>query len=89
VHAGGSSLTVVPRLLLSLTERTARPPLGAVWADTRLLLPVRTTYRDVLTGAIRESASATKGGCLAVAAVFDTLPVALLESTTPPVSSAT
>jgi hypothetical protein len=43
----------------------------------------------VFTGAIRESAPATKGARLAVAALFDALPVALLESTTGPVSSAT
>jgi maltooligosyltrehalose synthase len=60
-----------------------------VWADTRIVLPSRTTYRDVLTGAIRESAPATKGARLAVSALFDTVPVALLESTTVPVSSAT
>ena len=89
VHAGGSVVTVVPRLLLDLTTRTARPPLGAVWADTRVVLPSRTTYRDVLTGAIRESTPATKGARLAVATLFDTVPVALLESTTVPVSSAT
>ncbi|HEX3631105.1 MAG TPA: malto-oligosyltrehalose synthase [Casimicrobiaceae bacterium] len=84
VHEGGSTLTVVPRLLLDLTARTARPPLGAIWADTRIVLPSRTTYRDVLTGAIRQSSPAAKGARLAVAALFETLPVALLESTPAP-----
>jgi (1->4)-alpha-D-glucan 1-alpha-D-glucosylmutase len=88
VHDGGSALTVVPRLLLDLTARTARPPLGAVWADTRIVLPSRTTYRDVLTGASRVSSPATKGARLTVAALFDTLPVALLESTSVPISLA-
>jgi maltooligosyltrehalose synthase len=88
VHAGGSALTVVPRLLLDLTARAARPPLGAIWGDTRIVLPARTTYRDVLTGAIRESAPATKGARLAVASLFDTVPVALLESTTAPPATA-
>jgi len=88
VHAGGSALTVVPRLLLDLTARAARPPLGGIWGDTRIVLPARTTYRDVLTGAIRESAPATKGARLAVASLFDTVPVALLESTTAPPATA-
>ena len=80
VHDGGSALTVVPRLLLNVTARTTRLPLGAVWADTRIVLPSPMTYRDVLTGAIRESTPASKGARLAVATLFDTLPVALLES---------
>ena len=88
VHAGGSALTVVPRLLLDLTARAARPPLGGIWGDTRIVLPARTTYRDILTGAIRESAPATKGARLAVASLFDTVPVALLESTTAPPATA-
>jgi (1->4)-alpha-D-glucan 1-alpha-D-glucosylmutase len=87
MHDGGSALTVVPRLLLDLTARTVRPPLGASWADTRVVLPSRTTYRDVLTGAIRESSPATKGSRLAIAELFDTLPVALLESSPAPVSA--
>jgi maltooligosyltrehalose synthase len=81
-------LTVVPRLLLDLTARAARPPLGGIWGDTRIVLPARTTYRDILTGAIRESAPATKGARLAVASLFDTVPVALLESTTAPPATA-
>jgi len=77
----GAVLTVVPRLLVDLTARATRPPLGAaVWADTRVMLPSSsaTAYRDVLTGASR--GADTKPPQLAVADLFDTLPVALLES---------
>jgi (1->4)-alpha-D-glucan 1-alpha-D-glucosylmutase len=87
VHDRVSTLTVVPRLLLDLTARGTRAPLGAVWADTRLVLPSPITYRDVLTGAIRESTPASKGTRLAVADLFDALPVAVLESVTGLVSA--
>jgi (1->4)-alpha-D-glucan 1-alpha-D-glucosylmutase len=87
MHEGISALTVVPRLLLDLTARATRLPLGAVWADTRIVLPLPMTYRDVLTGAIRETTPASKGSRLAVAGLFDTLPVALLESMPMPVSA--
>ncbi len=75
-------LVVVPRLLVDLTSRATRLPLGhAVWADTRVMLPSlpATTYRDVFTGAGRDAPSA-KDSALAVADLFDTLPVAVLES---------
>ena len=62
---------------------SGRSSLGAVWADTRVVLPSPMTYRDVLTGATRESTPASKGARLAVADLFDTLPVAVLESTLP------
>jgi (1->4)-alpha-D-glucan 1-alpha-D-glucosylmutase len=87
LHEGGSAVTVVPRLLLDLTSRAARPPLGEVWADTRIVLPSPTTYRDVLTGVIRESRPASKGARLAVADLFATLPVAVLESVPVPISA--
>jgi (1->4)-alpha-D-glucan 1-alpha-D-glucosylmutase len=86
VHNDGTALAVVPRLLLDLTARTTRPPLGAIWADTRVMLPSPATYHDVLTGASRDSAAATKGAQLAVAELFDILPVALLESSAVPAS---
>ena len=87
MHDGGSVLTVVPRLLLDLTTRATRLPLGAVWADTRLVLPSPMSYRDVLTGSIRQSTPASKGARLAVADLFDTLPVAVLESIPLPTSA--
>jgi (1->4)-alpha-D-glucan 1-alpha-D-glucosylmutase len=87
VHDGGSVLTVVPRLLLDLTTRATRLPLGAVWADTRLVLPSPMSYRDVLTGSIRQSTPASKGARLAVADLFDALPVAVLESIPLPISA--
>ncbi|MGH8799019.1 MAG: malto-oligosyltrehalose synthase, partial [Casimicrobiaceae bacterium] len=81
VHGSVAVLTVVPRLLLDLSERGTREPVGlAVWGDTRVLLPALPgSYRDVLTGALRSSAAPNSH--LALADLFDTLPVALLEST--------
>ena len=88
VHEGGSAVTVVPRLLLDLTAGTTRSPLGTVWADTRIVLPSPMTYRDVLTGAIRESRTASKGARLTIGDLFDTLPVTVLESMAVPASAA-
>jgi (1->4)-alpha-D-glucan 1-alpha-D-glucosylmutase len=87
VHEGGSALTVVPRLLLDLTAGATRSPLGTVWADTRIVLPSPMTYRDVLTGAIRESRPASKGARLTIGDLFDTLPVAVLETVPVPASA--
>ncbi|MGH8713157.1 MAG: malto-oligosyltrehalose synthase, partial [Casimicrobiaceae bacterium] len=85
VHESITVVTVVPRLLLGLTARGTRAPLGStVWGDTRVRLPLPGSYRDVLTGAIRSSAPAAQATYLAVADLFDTLPVALLESTPAP-----
>jgi (1->4)-alpha-D-glucan 1-alpha-D-glucosylmutase len=80
VHEAGIALTIVPRLLLDLTARGTRPPLGgAVWQDTRVLLSLPpTTYRDAFTGAVR-TPHAGGAAHLAIADLFDTLPVALLE----------
>ncbi|HEY2864425.1 MAG TPA: malto-oligosyltrehalose synthase [Casimicrobiaceae bacterium] len=80
VHEAGIALTVVPRLLLELTSGATRAPLGgAVWEDTRVMLPLPpTTYRDVFTGAIRRPHSGASAH-LTVADLFETLPVALLE----------
>jgi len=80
-------LSVVPVLLLDLTTRATRLPFGAVWGDTRLVLPSQMSYRDVLTGSIRQSTPASKGARLAVADLFDTLPVAVLESIPLPTSA--
>ncbi|MFI4951913.1 MAG: malto-oligosyltrehalose synthase [Burkholderiales bacterium] len=85
-HDSTAVLTVVPRLLLDLTARGTRAPLGStVWGDTRVLLPLRAgSYRDVLTGAIRGRPQLAQASYLAVADLFDTLPVALLESAPAP-----
>jgi len=88
MHEGGSVVTVVPRLLLDLTAGATRTPLATVWADTRIVLPSPMTYRDVLTGAIRESKPASKGARLTIGDLFDTLPVAVLESMPVPASAA-
>ena len=69
------------------TNCATRSPLGTVWADTRIVLPSPMSYRDVLTGAIRESRTASKGARLTIGDLFDTLPVAVLESIPLPTSA--
>jgi (1->4)-alpha-D-glucan 1-alpha-D-glucosylmutase len=53
---GATSITLVGRLLASMTsERTL--PLGEAWGDTRIVLPAslpQGAYRDVVTGALVE-----------------------------------
>jgi (1->4)-alpha-D-glucan 1-alpha-D-glucosylmutase len=48
-------VAVVARLVAKRMRGRVEPPIGAVWADTRLSLPVELTasrYRDALTGAV-------------------------------------
>jgi (1->4)-alpha-D-glucan 1-alpha-D-glucosylmutase len=51
---GEQALVVVPRLVVSLTERAERPPTGpAVWGDTQIILPAAhagRAYRNLYTG---------------------------------------
>jgi (1->4)-alpha-D-glucan 1-alpha-D-glucosylmutase len=76
----GIALTVAPRLLVELTAKATRSPLGAVWSDTRVLLPdLPAAYRDIFTGAPLARWSADDEPALLVAELFATLPIALLE----------
>ncbi len=85
VHEADTVLTIVPRLLLDLTARATRPPLGGeVWGDTRVMLRSPMRCRDALSGAMRDCRPGTKGSYLPLAELFDTLPVALLESVATP-----
>jgi (1->4)-alpha-D-glucan 1-alpha-D-glucosylmutase len=84
-HGGDAAITCVPRLIASLIPDVASPPVGsAVWADTRVELPVldRAAYarpfRDVFTNVRVEPR--TVDGRLTVPAsqLFERFPVALL-----------
>jgi (1->4)-alpha-D-glucan 1-alpha-D-glucosylmutase len=80
---GRSFLVVVPRLCCRLIENEKGLPLGpAVWAETRLLLPPEGTtgrYRNLFTGEILLPVEAEGCRSLALAEIFATFPVALLE----------
>ena len=80
---GEEALVAVPRLVVGLTEKMEKLPLGAeVWKDTELVLPADRAgarYRNLFTGEVVSAEE--KGGMAAVslAAVFTSFPVALLE----------
>ena len=78
----GVAITCVPRLVASLTPDAVAPPLGrTVWADTRILLPdalAGRTFRNVFTGDCTRPASAGASPSIAVAALFERFPVAVL-----------
>ncbi len=70
-HGAERVVVLVPRLTASL----GCPPLGLVWEDTAAIIPGETAiWRDVLTGAEYD------GNRLALADVFDELPVAVLHT---------
>jgi (1->4)-alpha-D-glucan 1-alpha-D-glucosylmutase len=74
-----AAITCVPRLIATLTPDGSTPPFGAVWADTRVLVPDgASTLVNVFTGAALEPQRDDAGLTLAAAAVFDRFPVALL-----------
>ena len=77
-----AALVVAPRLVVGLTGGEERAPVGAVWGETRLLLPDGERgrrYRDVLTGVTLTVEGAPGSAGLALADVCAHLPVALLE----------
>ena len=75
------AITCVPRLVASLIPDAAGPPLGPVWADTRIELSgslrsaAGRTFVDAFTGA---TMTAGDDGSLSAPAVFDRFPIALL-----------
>ena len=80
---GRAALTIVPRLIASLTPDAAAPPVGrAVWADTRVELgdTTRTTarFRDAFTGATIEPEVVDNMPTLPLATVLDRFPIAVL-----------
>lgn len=75
--AYGSALAIAPRLVRTLAG--TRPPIGALWGDTRITLPTplsAQSWRDVITG---ESVSLDRGA-LSLSVVLADFPVALLLS---------
>jgi (1->4)-alpha-D-glucan 1-alpha-D-glucosylmutase len=77
-----TAITVVPRLIASLTPDTAVPPLGNVWADTRLTLTHLSSrrFRDAFTGATIEAEEVDGAPTIALATVLARFPVAVLLS---------
>ncbi len=75
---GHAIVTVVPRLIVGLTDGVERLPCGAaVWGDTRLMLPealAGRTLRNLLTG----ETLTMEGDGIALANVFQHIPAALL-----------
>ncbi len=81
-RAGARVLVLVPRLIAHLLA-AADPPLGAIWADTQLVLPADwgdCTWRNVFTG---EALQARKDGDeahLPIREILVHFPLALLEA---------
>jgi (1->4)-alpha-D-glucan 1-alpha-D-glucosylmutase len=80
---GSSFLVVVPRFCSRLIKDENGVPLGPeVWAETRIILPAETragTYRHIFSGEILAPTGEDGRRTLALAEIFATYPVALLE----------
>jgi (1->4)-alpha-D-glucan 1-alpha-D-glucosylmutase len=76
--AADALLVIAPRLPGAVMGEDARPAIGDVWEDTRVVVPsfVHGTYRDVFAGGSGEI-----GDEIDVSALLATLPVAVLERT--------
>jgi (1->4)-alpha-D-glucan 1-alpha-D-glucosylmutase len=84
-RTGGGTviLAVAARLVAVRLAGRVDPPIGAVWSDTRLLLPAElgiARYRDAITGALIAPVpvGSANGAALALDRVLADLPVALL-----------
>jgi (1->4)-alpha-D-glucan 1-alpha-D-glucosylmutase len=79
-HGREASITVVPRLVASLGMAPGRLPCGGeAWGDTRVEIPfvaADATLRDAITQRERRLA----GGGIALAELFDAVPVAVLAA---------
>ena len=86
LHGELSAVTVVPRLVASLTVDPKRPPMGSdIWGDTWVLVPSwrqGSPYRHLLTGKTLRSRTMEERQVLPVAEVLGEFPVALLERLT-------
>ena len=78
-------IAVVARLVARRMRGRVEPPIGAVWADTRLILPAELAalrYRDALTGAVipiaRADADAAAVGTIPLDRALAELPFARL-----------
>jgi (1->4)-alpha-D-glucan 1-alpha-D-glucosylmutase len=78
-------IAVAPRLVVGLTHKELRDPIGQeIWGDTRLLVPDAEPgmrYRDVFTGETLKFSASDDGAILPIAEVFAAFPFALLERT--------
>jgi (1->4)-alpha-D-glucan 1-alpha-D-glucosylmutase len=78
-----AAITVVPRLLGTLTPDVKNPPIGpSVWEDTWVAVPpwpTLATYRNVMTGEVLKTESANGHRVLPIGQVFGRCPIALLE----------
>ena len=75
------AVTCVPRLVATLSPDVASPPLGAVWGDTRIVLPGTAAdgrLSDRLTGATLVPEVLDGRPTLPASAIFSRLPVSLL-----------
>ncbi len=76
------SITIVSRFLAAL-HAASRPPVGAVWGDTRVRLPETLQpfrFRDVISGrTIETEVSSTGERAIRLSDLFAHLPVAVLE----------
>jgi (1->4)-alpha-D-glucan 1-alpha-D-glucosylmutase len=82
VDGSGTLLTIVPRLIMSITSGgSSLPTRSETWGETRVIPPAGTAgrYRHVLTGEIIQAVH----DALPAAAVFRTSPVAMLWAQTP------
>jgi (1->4)-alpha-D-glucan 1-alpha-D-glucosylmutase len=81
---GRTVLTVVPRLVASVTDNGARLPLGRdLWAETRVVVPPDFgpgSYRNLFTGTLHTPSVSEVGTALAVGEILAEYPVALLEA---------
>ncbi|MDE3051746.1 MAG: malto-oligosyltrehalose synthase, partial [Nitrospirota bacterium] len=86
LHGEQAAVTVVPRLVASLTDDPKRPPVGSgIWGDTWVIVPswrAGSPYRNLFTGATLASQTAGERQMLPVAEVLKEYPVALLERLT-------
>lgn len=74
------AVTCVPRLIASVAPDSGAPPVGAVWGDSQVELPLDApgTFRDMFTGRTITARPADAAASLPVAALFEEIPIALL-----------
>jgi len=81
-------LTVAPRFLAPVIERTGKPPLGRrAWKDSWIIVPDEISsdlFRNVLTNETVGTKAREGSRVLALGEVFASLPAALLEGTATP-----
>lgn len=86
LHGEQATVTVVPRLMASLTDDPKRPPVGSdTWGDTWVIVPswrAGSPYRNLFTGENMSSQTVGERQMLPVAELLREFPVALWERLT-------